>query len=77
MLHENGGLVTMDGKLFVTGGHWKGMEGDYRVEVEAYHPATDAWELEGFLPRLWFYSGVCTIFLDPAQWPQLSVTDSA
>uniref|UniRef100_H3CNW6 Kelch like family member 30 n=1 Tax=Tetraodon nigroviridis TaxID=99883 RepID=H3CNW6_TETNG len=71
VLHENGGLVAMDGKLFVTGGHWKGMEGDYSVEVEAYHPPSDSWELECFLPRLWFYSGVCTIFLDPAQRPQL------
>lgn len=77
MLHENGGLVTMDGKLFVTGGHWKGMEGDYSVELEAYHPGSDAWELEGFLPRLWFYSGVCTIFLDPAQRPLLPSSASA
>uniref|UniRef100_G3NHK1 Kelch like family member 30 n=1 Tax=Gasterosteus aculeatus aculeatus TaxID=481459 RepID=G3NHK1_GASAC len=64
MLHENGGLVTLDGKLFVTGGHWKGMEGDYGVEVES------------FLPRLWFYSGASTIFLDPSQWPQLFPIDA-
>ncbi|XP_031728850.1 kelch-like protein 30 [Anarrhichthys ocellatus] len=76
MLHENGGLVTLDGKLFVTGGHWKGMEGDYGVEVEVYNRAADTWEVESFLPRLWFYSGVCTIFLDPSQWPELSPIDS-
>uniref|UniRef100_A0A8C2XAL3 Kelch like family member 30 n=1 Tax=Cyclopterus lumpus TaxID=8103 RepID=A0A8C2XAL3_CYCLU len=76
MLHENGGLVTLDGKLFVTGGHWKGMEGDYGVEVEVYNVAADTWEVESFLPRLWFYSGVCTIFLDPSQWPQLFSLDS-
>ncbi|XP_053287372.1 kelch-like protein 30 [Pleuronectes platessa] len=75
MLHENGGLVTLDGMLFVTGGHWKGMEGDYGVEVESYNRASDTWEVEGFLPRLWFYSGVCTIFLDPTQWPELFSTD--
>lgn len=72
MLHENGGLVTLDGRLFVTGGHWKGMEGDYGVEVEVYNRASNTWEVECFLPRLWFYSGVCNIFLDPSQWPELS-----
>ncbi|XP_068175793.1 kelch-like protein 30 isoform X1 [Antennarius striatus] len=76
MLHENGGLVTLDGKLFVTGGHWKGMEGDYGVEVEVYNRASNTWDVECFLPRLWFYSGVCTIFLDPSQWPELFPTDS-
>lgn len=76
-LHENGGLVAMEGRLFVTGGHWQGMEGDYSVEVEAYHPPSDTWQLESFLPRLWFYSGVCSVFLDPARRPQLSDPDSA
>lgn len=70
MLHENGGLVVLDGQLFVTGGHWKGMEGDYGVEVEVYNRATNLWKVEGFLPRLWYYSGTCSIFLDPAQWPE-------
>uniref|UniRef100_A0A8C7YGC5 Kelch-like family member 30 n=1 Tax=Oryzias sinensis TaxID=183150 RepID=A0A8C7YGC5_9TELE len=70
-LHENGGLVTLSGKLFVTGGHWKGMEGDYGVEVEVYNRASNTWDVECFLPRLWFYSGVCTIFLDPSQWREL------
>uniref|UniRef100_A0AAQ4RFR4 Kelch like family member 30 n=1 Tax=Gasterosteus aculeatus aculeatus TaxID=481459 RepID=A0AAQ4RFR4_GASAC len=76
MLHENGGLVTLDGKLFVTGGHWKGMEGDYGVEVEVYNRAANTWEVESFLPRLWFYSGASTIFLDPSQWPQLFPIDA-
>ncbi|XP_053700215.1 kelch-like protein 30 isoform X1 [Synchiropus splendidus] len=76
MLHENGGLVTLNGKLFVTGGHWKGMEGDYGVEVEVYNRAANSWEVECFLPRLWFYSGVCTIFLDPSQWPERFPIDS-
>uniref|UniRef100_A0A3B5B050 Kelch like family member 30 n=1 Tax=Stegastes partitus TaxID=144197 RepID=A0A3B5B050_9TELE len=71
MLHENGGLVSLDGKLFVTGGHWKGMEGDYGVEVEVYNRASNTWDVECFLPRLWFYSGVCTIFLDPSHWPEV------
>ncbi|XP_067086044.1 kelch-like protein 30 [Osmerus mordax] len=70
MLHENGGLVVLDGHLYVTGGHWKGMEGDYGVEVEAYDRASNSWQVESFLPRLWFYSGVCSVFLDPAQWPE-------
>ncbi|KAL3046814.1 hypothetical protein OYC64_021111 [Pagothenia borchgrevinki] len=76
MLHENGGLVTLDGRLFVTGGHWKGMEGDYGVEVEVYNRTTDTWEVESYLPRLWFYSGVCTTFLDPSQWTELFSIDS-
>ncbi|KAF2976953.1 hypothetical protein EK904_008139 [Melospiza melodia maxima] len=33
-LHENGGMVALGDRLFVTGGHWKGMDGDYRVEME-------------------------------------------
>ncbi|XP_077390218.1 kelch-like protein 30 isoform X1 [Festucalex cinctus] len=76
MLHENGGLVSLDGRLYVTGGHWKGMEGDYGVEVEVYSRASDTWEVEGFLPRLWFYSGVSTIFLDPAHWPRVFPDDA-
>ncbi|XP_078141890.1 kelch-like protein 30 [Centroberyx gerrardi] len=76
MLHENGGLVVLDGQLFVTGGHWKGMEGDYGVEVEVYNRASNTWTVECFLPRLWFYSGTCTIFLDPSQWPEPFPIDS-
>ncbi|XP_014328909.1 kelch-like protein 30 [Xiphophorus maculatus] len=75
MLHENGGLVSLDGRLYVTGGHWKGMEGDYGVEVEVYNRASNTWDVECFLPRLWFYSGVSTIFLDPSQWPELPPID--
>uniref|UniRef100_A0A3Q2Z0G9 Kelch like family member 30 n=1 Tax=Hippocampus comes TaxID=109280 RepID=A0A3Q2Z0G9_HIPCM len=75
MLHENGGLVSLDGRLYVTGGHWKGMEGDYGVEVEVYNRASDTWEVEGVLPRLWFYSGVSTIFLDPSNWPHIFPAD--
>lgn len=70
MLHENGGLVVLDGQLYVTGGHWKGMEGDYGVEVEVYNRASNAWKVECFLPRMWFYSGSCSIFLDPSLWPE-------
>ncbi|XP_059923226.1 kelch-like protein 30 [Gadus macrocephalus] len=70
MLHENGGLVVLDGGLVVTGGHWKGMEGDYGVEMEVYDRAADCWRVEGTLPRLWFYSGAASVFLDPAQWPE-------
>ncbi|KAM3850239.1 kelch-like protein 30 [Diretmus argenteus] len=77
MLHENGGLVVLDGQLFVTGGHWKGMEGDYGVEVEVYNRASNTWKVECFLPRLWFYSRTCTVFLDPSQWPELFPEDSA
>ncbi|KAL1023370.1 hypothetical protein UPYG_G00039940 [Umbra pygmaea] len=70
MLHENGGLVAVDGQLFATGGHWKGMEGDYGVEVEVYNRASNSWKVECFLPRLWFYSGTCSIFLDTSQWSE-------
>lgn len=76
MLHENGGLVALDGKLYVTGGHWKGMEGDYGVEVEVYNRASNNWDVECPLPRMWFYSGSSTIFLEPSQWPELSSIDS-
>lgn len=76
MLHENGGLVALDGKLYVTGGHWKGMEGDYGVEVEVYNRASNNWDVECPLPRMWFYSGLSTIFLEPSQWPELSSIDS-
>uniref|UniRef100_A0A3B4ANI4 BTB domain-containing protein n=1 Tax=Periophthalmus magnuspinnatus TaxID=409849 RepID=A0A3B4ANI4_9GOBI len=76
MLHENGGMVTLDGKLFVTGGHWKGMEGDYGVEVEVYSRASNSWDIEGTLPRMWFYTGLCTIFLDPSQWPDTFPVDA-
>lgn len=76
MLHENGGLVALDGKLYVTGGHWKGMEGDYGVEVEVYSRASNTWDIEGTLPRLWFYTGLSTIFLDPSQWPDVFPVDT-
>ncbi|KAK3574449.1 hypothetical protein QTP86_006614 [Hemibagrus guttatus] len=70
-LHENGGLVVLGEQLYVTGGHWKGMEGDYGVEVEVYNRASNSWRVECFLPRLWYYSGCCSIFLDTSQWPEL------
>ncbi|GAA6102596.1 kelch-like protein 30 [Tachysurus ichikawai] len=70
-LHENGGMVVLGEKLCVTGGHWKGMEGDYGVEVEVYNRASNSWRVESFLPRLWYYSGCCSIFLDTSQWPEL------
>ncbi|XP_055069054.2 kelch-like protein 30 [Misgurnus anguillicaudatus] len=70
-LHENGDLVVLGRKLYVTGGHWKGMEGDYGVEVEIYNRASNTWKVECFLPRLWTYSGYCSIFLDTSQWTEL------
>nr|UZC49416.1 kelch-like protein [Carassius auratus]UZH44931.1 kelch-like protein [Carassius gibelio]WEX30220.1 Kelch-like protein 30-B [Carassius auratus]WEX30317.1 Kelch-like protein 30-B [Carassius gibelio] len=69
-LHENGDLVALGGQLYVTGGHWKGMEGDYGVEVEVYNRASNTWKVECFLPRLWTYSGCCSIFLDTSQWTE-------
>uniref|UniRef100_A0A672MS83 Kelch like family member 30 n=1 Tax=Sinocyclocheilus grahami TaxID=75366 RepID=A0A672MS83_SINGR len=66
-LHENGDLVVLGGQLYVTGGHWKGMEGDYSVEVEVYNRASNTWKVACFLPRLWTYSGCCSIFLDTSQ----------
>lgn len=69
-LHENGDLVVLGRQLYVTGGHWKGMEGDYGVEVEVYNRASNTWKVECFLPRLWTYSGCCSIFLDTSQWTE-------
>ncbi|XP_023660034.1 kelch-like protein 30 [Paramormyrops kingsleyae] len=67
-LHENGSIIVLGGQLYVTGGHWKGIEGDYGVEVEAYSCTSNIWHVECNLPRLWLYSGSCSIFLDPSQW---------
>lgn len=63
-------MVALGGQLYVTGGHWKGMEGDYGVEVEVYNRASNTWRVESFLPRLWHYSGSCSIFLDPTLWTE-------
>ncbi|XP_041035338.1 kelch-like protein 30 isoform X1 [Carcharodon carcharias] len=70
-LHENGGMVVIAGKIYVTGGHWKGMEGDYSVELEVYDCVKDVWTIEGFLPRPWLYHGSCSIFIDTSRWTEL------
>ncbi|XP_059845807.1 kelch-like protein 30 [Hypanus sabinus] len=70
-LHENGGMVAIAGKIYVTGGHWTGMEGDYSVELEVYDCAKDVWTIDSFLPRLWFYHGSCSIFIDTSRWTEL------
>lgn len=69
-LHENGALVPLGDALYVTGGRWQGMDGDYHVEMEAYDRARDAWTRHGSLPRLWLYHGASTIFLDVSKWTQ-------
>ncbi|XP_007905024.1 kelch-like protein 30 [Callorhinchus milii] len=69
-LHENGGMVVIARKIYVTGGHWKGMEGDYSVEMEMYDCTKDVWCIEGFLPCLWFYHDSCSIFIDPSRWTE-------
>uniref|UniRef100_A0A803TBR2 Kelch like family member 30 n=1 Tax=Anolis carolinensis TaxID=28377 RepID=A0A803TBR2_ANOCA len=67
-LHENGGMVPLGGKLFVTGGYWKGMDGDYQVEMETYDCAKDVWTKEGGLPCLWLYHSSSSIFMDTSKW---------
>ncbi|XP_033005921.1 kelch-like protein 30 [Lacerta agilis] len=67
-LHENGGMVPLGGKLFVTGGYWKGMDGDYQVEMEIYDCAKDVWRREGSLPCLWLYHSSSSIFMDTSKW---------
>lgn len=69
-LHENGALVPLSDALYVTGGRWQGMDGDYHVEMEAYDPGRNAWTRHGSLPRLWLYHGACTVFLDVSRWTQ-------
>ncbi|XP_023577819.1 kelch-like protein 30 isoform X1 [Octodon degus] len=69
-LHENGALVALGDALYVTGGRWQGMEGDYHVEMEAYDTVRDAWTRHGALPRLWLYHGASAIFLDVSRWTQ-------
>ncbi|XP_036925139.1 kelch-like protein 30 [Sturnira hondurensis] len=69
-LHENGALVPLGEALYVTGGRWQGMDGDYHVEMEAYDPGRDAWTRHGALPRLWLYHGASSVFLDVSKWGQ-------
>uniref|UniRef100_A0A8C7E7Z5 Kelch like family member 30 n=1 Tax=Nothoprocta perdicaria TaxID=30464 RepID=A0A8C7E7Z5_NOTPE len=70
MLHENGGMVPLGDHLFVTGGHWKGMDGDYRVEMEVYDCAKDRWTREGSLPCLWLFHSSSSIFMDTSKWTE-------
>ncbi|XP_007939723.1 kelch-like protein 30 [Orycteropus afer afer] len=69
-LHENGALVPLGDALYVTGGRWQGMDGDYHVEMEAYDRACDTWTRHGALPRLWLYHSASAVFLDVARWTQ-------
>ncbi|KAM6389468.1 kelch-like protein 30 isoform 1-T1 [Pluvialis apricaria] len=69
-LHENGGMVPLGDRLFVTGGHWKGMDGDYRVEMEVYDCTKDLWTREGSLPCLWLFHGSSSIFMDTSKWTE-------
>lgn len=69
-LHESGALVPLGGALYVTGGRWQGLDGDYRVEMEAYDRGRDAWTRRGALPRLWLYHGASSVFLDVSAWTQ-------
>ncbi|KAJ7400504.1 Kelch-like protein 30 [Pitangus sulphuratus] len=70
VLHENGGMVALGDRLFVTGGHWKGMDGDYRVEMEVYDCAKDLWTREGSLPCLWLFHSSSSIFIDTSKWTE-------
>ncbi|XP_074048609.1 kelch-like protein 30 [Macrotis lagotis] len=69
-LHENGGMVPLGDKLYVTGGRWQGMEGDYRVEMEVYDGTKDIWIREGALPCLWLYHSSSSIFMDVSKWTE-------
>ncbi|XP_065529913.1 kelch-like protein 30 isoform X1 [Lathamus discolor] len=69
-LHENGGMVALGDRLFVTGGHWKGMNGDYRVEMEVYDCTKDLWTREGSLPCLWLFHSSSSIFMDTSKWTE-------
>uniref|UniRef100_A0A8B9P674 Kelch like family member 30 n=1 Tax=Apteryx owenii TaxID=8824 RepID=A0A8B9P674_APTOW len=69
-LHENGGMASLGDRLFVTGGHWKGMDGDYRVEMEVYDCAKDRWTREGSLPCLWLFHSSSSIFMDTSKWTE-------
>uniref|UniRef100_A0A672V5G3 Kelch like family member 30 n=1 Tax=Strigops habroptila TaxID=2489341 RepID=A0A672V5G3_STRHB len=70
MLHENGGMVALGDRLFVTGGHWKGMNGDYQVEMEMYDCTKDLWTREGSLPCLWLFHSSSSIFMDTSKWTE-------
>ncbi|XP_068277187.1 kelch-like protein 30 isoform X3 [Nyctibius grandis] len=75
MLHENGGMVPLGDRLFVTGGHWKGMDGDYRVEMEVYDCAKDRWTREGSLPCLWLFHSSSSVFMDTSKWTEAFQSD--
>uniref|UniRef100_UPI00358FD896 kelch-like protein 30 isoform X2 n=1 Tax=Myxine glutinosa TaxID=7769 RepID=UPI00358FD896 len=70
-LHENGGMAVLGRRLFATGGYWQGLEGHYRVMMEAYDCAKDIWTLLGPLPRTWFYHDSCAVYLDTGKWMEL------
>ncbi|XP_078725848.1 LOW QUALITY PROTEIN: kelch-like protein 30 [Lampetra fluviatilis] len=70
-LHENGGLAVVGGRLYVTGGHWQGLEGLYRVLMESCEARLRAatWSREGALPRAWLFHDACAAFVNVAAWP--------
>ncbi|KGL75813.1 Kelch-like 30, partial [Tinamus guttatus] len=63
-------MAPLGDRLFVTGGHWKGMDGDYRVEMEGYDCAKDRWTREGSLPCLWLFHSSSSIFMDTSKWTE-------
>ncbi|XP_044523613.1 kelch-like protein 30 [Gracilinanus agilis] len=69
-LHENGGMAALGDKLYVTGGRWQGMDGDYRVEMEVYDGARDVWTRAGALPCLWLYHASSSVFMDVSKWTE-------
>ncbi|NXA41350.1 KLH30 protein, partial [Eudromia elegans] len=69
-LHENGGMAPLGDRLYITGGHWKGMDGDYRVEMEVYDCTKDRWAREGSLPCPWLFHSPSSIFMDTSKWTE-------
>ncbi|KAM9316462.1 kelch-like protein 30 [Gastrophryne carolinensis] len=68
-LHENGGMVAVGSRIYVTGGHWQGMAREYSVVMESYDSTSDIWTREGDLPNRWMFHGTCAIFMDTCRWP--------
>ncbi|NXH76018.1 KLH30 protein, partial [Hydrobates tethys] len=68
--HNHSPGEPLGDRLFVTGGHWKGMDGDYRVEMEVYDCAKDLWTREGSLPCLWLFHSSSSIFMDTSKWTE-------
>lgn len=60
-LHANGGMATVAGSIYLTGGHWE--DDGYWDEMESYNIEKDTWSQRGALPHLWLYHACTSIVI--------------